>query len=335
MGKKPPPKQPTERGSFNKTFPFELVKSLQRQFEIAGKEYPGLAHVLVLRSEAKGDEQLDEKALKAEFEADEKLGQAVGTFQDFLYYKRMNRGIFPFERAHPRPGARIVLPDPTPSSNVCQFWQYGSGLEYKVGMSGIHFLCQTRGECWNKEKATQRFLSLMEPTRGLLAEPIIVNYINLSKKMQHLPYAVDLWLIALHQCGLAKVYDPMLPKNLFYLVADLLLPITDRFLRSGRCAYLGAVPDVWLALTMLYAEFLDLPEKQTQKQPGIEYSRALPMSKWADILGFSEKTLGNLSETYHFHQVSDRRWSLPKHELPAEYLEKYRGSTRQNYPNSQ
>jgi len=269
MVKKTSPKRSTENPEILfkvKKFPLESVKLLQRELEIAGKEYPGLAHVLVLRSEPIGDEQLDEESLKAKFDGDKKLGQAVGTFQDFLCYKRLTRGIFPFERVRPGPGSRIVLPDPTPSSNVCQFWQYGSGLEYKSGRSWVHFLCQTRGECWNKEKATQRFLELAELTGGFLVEPTIVNYFGLSREMQHLPYPVDRWLVALHECGFAKVCNPTLPQNLFYMVTDLLLPITDRFLHSGRCAYLGAVPDVWLAWAMLCAEILDLVEKQREGQ---------------------------------------------------------------------
>jgi len=258
-------------------FPLESIKLLQRELEIADKEYPRLAHVLMLRSEPIGDEQLDEESLKAEFDRDKKLGQAVGTFQDFLCYKRLTRGIFPFERVHPRPGSRIVLPDPTPSSNVCQFWQYGSGLEYKSGRNWIHFLCQTRGECWNKEKATQRFLELAELTGGFLVEPTIIDYFGLSREMQHLPYPVDRWLVALHECGFAKVCNPTLPENLSYMVTDLLLPITEHFLRSGRCAYLGAVPDMWLAWGMLCAEILDLAEKQREGQR-VEKRQAPPVS---------------------------------------------------------
>jgi hypothetical protein len=97
-------------------------------------------------------------------------------------------------------------------------------------------------------------------------EPTIVNYFGLSREMQHLPYPVDRWLIALHECGFAKVSNPTLPENLFYMVMDLLLPITEHFLHSERCTYLGAVSDVWLASAMLCAEILDLVEKQREGQ---------------------------------------------------------------------
>ncbi len=78
---------------------------------------------------------------------------------------------------------------------------------------------------------------------------------------------------------------------------------------------------------------------QTQ-QPTIEYSLPLPMTKWAEILDLSENTLRNIREgeepqKYHFVQVTPRRWILPKHELPTEYLEKYRHSIPQNHPMAQ
>ena len=69
--------------------------------------------------------------------------------------------------------------------------------------------------------------------------------------------------------------------------------------------------------------------KQTISE--IEYSLALPMKKWSEILGFSEnkmKEIREAGEKYHFDKVSKRKWRLPKNELPAEYLEKYRAITR-------
>jgi hypothetical protein len=54
------------------------------------------------------------------------------------------------------------------------------------------------------------------------------------------------------------------------------------------------------------------------------------MKKWAKILGISENKMKEIREdgkAYHFVQVSARKWKLPKKELPAEYLEKYRSVT--------
>jgi len=359
MVKNPPTKQRDQESAT--VLQAESIRALQKQFEIAGSEYPGLVHVLMLRPETKCDEQLDnkalifdEKALKGEFEAlDEKLQQKFGTFQDFASYKRTARGRFPFESFRPGPG-RFVLSDPASSSNLCQIWQYGSGFEYKPDMSWVHFLCHRRAECWNKGRAIERFLTLVELTGGLLAEPTIVNHLGLSQEMQHLTYAIDRWLVALHECGLAKAYNSMLPENLTYMIMDLLLPITN-FFYSKRIAYLGAVPDVWVASSLLCAGVLDLAEKQKEGQSGVyetphptevtggktkreslsesqvEYSMPLPMTKWAEILGLSENTLreARKEKKYHFLEVSKRRWSLPKQELPTEYLEKYRHAMAQ------
>lgn len=71
-------------------------------------------------------------------------------------------------------------------------------------------------------------------------------------------------------------------------------------------------------------------KKAKKNVPKTEYSLPLPMTKWAVILGVSENTLRNLrkDEKYHFDQVSPRKWRLPRQEIPAEYLEKYRQTTK-------
>lgn len=71
-------------------------------------------------------------------------------------------------------------------------------------------------------------------------------------------------------------------------------------------------------------------KKQKRKAPKTEYSLPLAMTKWAQIFGLSENTFRKVREKYHFVKVSDRRWKLPKHELPAEYLEKYRHAATPN-----
>jgi hypothetical protein len=65
---------------------------------------------------------------------------------------------------------------------------------------------------------------------------------------------------------------------------------------------------------------------ETMPQMKTEYSMPLAWNKWAYWFGVSPNKLRELREnnTYHFVQVSKRLWVLPKHELPAEYLEKYR-----------
>jgi len=62
--------------------------------------------------------------------------------------------------------------------------------------------------------------------------------------------------------------------------------------------------------------------------PDEEHSLPLFTKQWAYIFGVSRNKMRELRESnqYHFHQVSKRKWSLPKKELPTEYLEKYRNA---------
>jgi hypothetical protein len=74
--------------------------------------------------------------------------------------------------------------------------------------------------------------------------------------------------------------------------------------------------------------------RKEQIQP--EYTFPLSMKKWAAIFQVSENTMSKLkeSEKYHFDKISERKWRLPKHEIPIEYLEMYRQTimTKQNKP---
>lgn len=66
--------------------------------------------------------------------------------------------------------------------------------------------------------------------------------------------------------------------------------------------------------------------QQSTTESKIEYSIPLTMKRWAFFFGLSPNKLRELrkNKTYHFRQISPRRWALPKHELPTEYLETYR-----------
>jgi hypothetical protein len=80
------------------------------------------------------------------------------------------------------------------------------------------------------------------------------------------------------------------------------------------------------SLTSLEGEIRDFLIGETSKADiDTEYSIAIPMTKWADILNMSENKLRELrGKKYHFDQISSRKWRLPKREIPTEYLEKYR-----------
>jgi hypothetical protein len=68
-------------------------------------------------------------------------------------------------------------------------------------------------------------------------------------------------------------------------------------------------------------------EQKAEQPKEIEYSKPLPMKKWAIILGVSENKMKEIREAgdkYHFDKVSARKWRLPMHEIPTEYLQKYR-----------
>ena len=72
-------------------------------------------------------------------------------------------------------------------------------------------------------------------------------------------------------------------------------------------------------------------ENKNNTEDAVEYSRPLSWKQWADIFGMSKAALrvirDDAESIYHFRKPrkNARRWTLPKNELPAEYLEKYRG----------
>ena len=74
------------------------------------------------------------------------------------------------------------------------------------------------------------------------------------------------------------------------------------------------------------------PAETKSKTSDKEYSLPLFMKKWAYIFGVSPNKMRELreGEHYHFRKVSPRKWTLPKGELPAEYLEKYRDDISKN-----
>jgi hypothetical protein len=71
--------------------------------------------------------------------------------------------------------------------------------------------------------------------------------------------------------------------------------------------------------------------KAEQPTENKEHSLPLGVKQWAFIFGISKNKLRELRENkmYHFRQVSSHLWTLPKNELPAEYLEKYRQAISQ------
>jgi hypothetical protein len=90
---------------------------------------------------------------------------------------------------------------------------------------------------------------------------------------------------------------------------------------------------VALKFAMEYLSNQDKPissskPKTTPTETNIEYSLPLKMTQWAKIFHVSENKLRELRDEgkYHFERLSARKWRLPKSELPAEYLEKYRPS---------
>jgi len=64
-----------------------------------------------------------------------------------------------------------------------------------------------------------------------------------------------------------------------------------------------------------------------------EHTAPLSWTKWADVFGISRAALRKIRDAekpiYHFRKTREnsRKWTLPLHELPAEYLEKYRKTT--------
>ena len=127
---------------------------------------------------------------------------------------------------------------------------------------------------------------------------------------------------------------------------DLLFKVSEigRFRRTEQKAeplrdYAGRLHDIANELDACppvsqYREFWDnlkkVQEKSKADPPKQEESRtgrSLPLgnTKWAQIFGVSPNKMREIrrSDDYHFKPVGERRWSLPKNELPAEYLAKY------------
>lgn len=86
--------------------------------------------------------------------------------------------------------------------------------------------------------------------------------------------------------------------------------------------------------TEVEADLAKQPAKAVRKT---ERSLPLPMVKWAYIFGVSANKLRDLrrEEKYHFSKVSARLWTLPKDELPTEYLERYRQHTSRTHLKAQ
>lgn len=78
-------------------------------------------------------------------------------------------------------------------------------------------------------------------------------------------------------------------------------------------------------------------KSKAETTPQTEHSLPLPMVKWACIFGLSANKLRELRHNgkYHFRKLSARLWTLPKHELPTEYLEKYRQHASQTQVKAQ
>lgn len=77
------------------------------------------------------------------------------------------------------------------------------------------------------------------------------------------------------------------------------------------------------------------PERDSgSKVGGTEHSLPLFMKQWAYIFGVSANKMRELRKgnQYHFREVSPRKWTLPKGELPAEYLEKFRSVIPKSQP---
>jgi hypothetical protein len=105
----------------------------------------------------------------------------------------------------------------------------------------------------------------------------------------------------------------------------LTLDLIDRIMDKIKAAFAAVEADLASGKTWDKKK----PKKKLKLLPAnavIGYSLPLPMTKWAIILGVSENKLRELrkEKKYHFDQISKRKWRLPKHEIPAEYLEKYR-----------
>lgn len=129
----------------------------------------------------------------------------------------------------------------------------------------------------------------------------------------------------LHDVGVSLVAKFKKHESTLLFVRDLKIYFSDHCELTMLCRRLDEFK------VRMGIEPVERNSKKAKKTvPKTEYSLPLPMTKWAVILGVSENTLRDLrkDKKYHFDQVSPRKWRLPKQEIPAEYLEKYRQTTK-------
>jgi len=107
-------------------------------------------------------------------------------------------------------------------------------------------------------------------------------------------------------------------------------PNTNSFERdtSGRFRPGCAASEPFLHLIRSLNCIIGKLTEQSGSGEAVEYSLPLTLKKWGYILGLTPNKLRQLRGTkYHFDKVHSRGWRLPKHEIPTEYLERYRQQT--------
>jgi len=107
----------------------------------------------------------------------------------------------------------------------------------------------------------------------------------------------------------------------------LLIPI-HFWLTELRAECPSEIPPIPSDLLGIQDWITDTERALKRKEKKEEQSKPLSMKDWGKIFKLSPNKLREIRESkkpkYHFQQVSKRRWTLPKSELPAEYLEKFR-----------
>jgi hypothetical protein len=159
---------------------------------------------------------------------------------------------------------------------------------------------------WTKENKVAALRCLTEMEGRLLKTETIQDGITILKEI--LPY----WITHQHDYPIQAEY--LLAVTRYWLVAY--RSISDREIPPIPSDLLGIqdwITDVERALAKVNTE---------------EQSKPLTMKDWGKILELSPNKLREIRQSknpkYHFQQVSPRRWTLPKSELPTEYLEKFR-----------
>lgn len=224
----------------------------------------------------------------------------------------------------------LNIPDkhwPNPDNRVDD-WTSGSEL---------HYLLRLEGADWDKDTALCKYKILADKVVGwLLDNKDTLGVWDIISEAVGLGFGnpVYLWLLVVRK---------LRPNEAIRITGG--CGDTRRAAENGE-PYYSILEGVFLesafACNKLLERLKATPaatdnggDKVEVDEPVGKSGHSMPLSwkQWAEVFGMSRAALRKVREAenprYHFCRTRPgaRKWTLPKHELPAEYLERYRKAT--------